>query len=163
LQLNSQPYPQFYQPPYQQPYPQQQSQHQLQSQNNQSESVASNVENNYPIIIYQPESKEVSLENHIKTQLETPNSDIHYHIPPSYPIIEYSDNIIILPGNIVTHVSDQIPDGYLLCDGSDASREVDSVLFSVIGTFYGDGDGSTTFCLPDIENENQSHHYMIKR
>ena len=63
----------------------------------------------------------------------------------------------------MTHTSDQIPDGYLLCDGSDASREVDSILFSVIGTFYGNGDGSTTFCLPDVEDENQSHHYMIKR
>jgi len=123
-------------------------------QDNQPEPVVSNVENNYPIVVYQPELKEVLLEN---------PADIHYRVPPSYPIIEYSNDINILPGNIVTHVSDQIPDGYLLCDGSDASREVDSILFSVIGTFYGDGDGSTTFCLPDIEDENQPNHYMIKR
>jgi len=163
-QPHHQPYPshqqpqhQSYQQPYQ-PYPSYQ-QPQL-PQYNQLEHTESSVkEHNYPIVLYQSESKEVSLENRI----EAPISDIHYHIPPSYPIIEYSDNIIILPGNIVTYVSDQIPDGYLLCDGSDASREVDSILFSVIGTFYGDGDGSTTFCLPDLEDENQSNHYMIKR
>jgi hypothetical protein len=92
------------------------------------------------------------------------DSDSHYRQPPNYPIIEYSSEIIVLPGNIVIQTTDTIPDGYLLCDGSEVSRETDAVLFAAIGTFYGDGDESSTFCLPDLEDEDRpSHHYMIKR
>ena len=42
-----------------------------------------------------------------------------------------------------------IPSGYLLCDGAAVSRTGYSDLFSVIGTTYGAGDGSTTFNVPD--------------
>lgn len=42
-----------------------------------------------------------------------------------------------------------IPEGCLVCDGSDVSRTDYSELFAVIGTTYGEGDGSTTFNLPD--------------
>lgn len=40
------------------------------------------------------------------------------------------------------------PTGFLLCDGSAVSRSTYATLFAVIGTFYGVGDGSTTFNLP---------------
>lgn len=42
------------------------------------------------------------------------------------------------------------PDGWLICDGSQVSRTTYSDLFSVIGTTFGSGDGSTTFTLPDL-------------
>jgi microcystin-dependent protein len=42
------------------------------------------------------------------------------------------------------------PLGWLICDGSAVSRSTYSDLFSVIGTTYGEGDGSTTFNLPDL-------------
>lgn len=41
-----------------------------------------------------------------------------------------------------------VPSGYLVCDGSAVSRTTYAALFSVIGTSYGVGDGSTTFNLP---------------
>ena len=44
------------------------------------------------------------------------------------------------------------PDGYLLCNGGTVSRTLYSVLFKVIGTTYGSGDGSTTFNLPNSSN-----------
>ncbi|WP_293788399.1 phage tail protein [uncultured Pedobacter sp.] len=40
--------------------------------------------------------------------------------------------------------------GYLKCDGSAVSRSGYSALFSLIGTAFGSGDGSTTFNLPDL-------------
>lgn len=43
------------------------------------------------------------------------------------------------------------PSKFLLCDGSAISRTTYSELFSVIGTTYGVGDGSTTFNLPLME------------
>lgn len=42
------------------------------------------------------------------------------------------------------------PDGWLMCDGSEVSREEYSLLFDAIGTAYGEGDGSTTFNLPSM-------------
>lgn len=55
----------------------------------------------------------------------------------------------ILPiGSIIAHAGVSAV-GYLLCDGSAYSRTVQAALFSVIGTTYGPGDGSTTFNVPD--------------
>lgn len=42
-----------------------------------------------------------------------------------------------------------IPKGFLFCDGSEKSRTVYHELFEAIGTLYGEGDGSTTFNIPD--------------
>jgi len=42
------------------------------------------------------------------------------------------------------------PTGWLLCDGSAISRTTYAVLFAVISTSYGAGDGSTTFNVPDL-------------
>lgn len=44
-----------------------------------------------------------------------------------------------------------LPTGYMACDGSAISRTTYSVLFSLIGTTFGSGDGSTTFNLPKRE------------
>lgn len=41
------------------------------------------------------------------------------------------------------------PAGYLVADGSAVSRSTYANLFALIGTTFGDGDGSTTFNLPD--------------
>ena len=45
------------------------------------------------------------------------------------------------------------PSGWLLCDGAQVSREKFQRLFSVIDTTYGEGDGSTTFNLPDLRGQ----------
>lgn len=42
------------------------------------------------------------------------------------------------------------PSGFLLCDGSSVSRSTYAELFDVIGTNFGQGDGSTTFGIPDL-------------
>lgn len=42
------------------------------------------------------------------------------------------------------------PSGYLFCTGAAVSRTTYANLFAVISTFFGAGDGSTTFNLPDL-------------
>lgn len=42
------------------------------------------------------------------------------------------------------------PTGWLTCNGQEVSRSTYSTLFTLIGTTYGVGNGSTTFNLPDI-------------
>lgn len=53
-------------------------------------------------------------------------------------------------GVIQAFAGSTTPDGWLLCDGSAVSRTDYSELFLVIGTTYGDGDGSTTFNVPNL-------------
>jgi microcystin-dependent protein len=43
-----------------------------------------------------------------------------------------------------------VPAFWLECDGSPVSRSTYSQLFSLVGTTFGVGDGSTTFNLPDL-------------
>ena len=45
-----------------------------------------------------------------------------------------------------------MPTGFLECDGSAVSRSTHSALFAAIGTTYGAGDGSSTFNLPDLQD-----------
>ncbi|WP_196607418.1 phage tail protein [Pectinatus frisingensis] len=47
------------------------------------------------------------------------------------------------------YYGDTAPAGYLFCDGSAVSRTTYAALFTVLGTKWGAGDGSTTFNLPD--------------
>ena len=43
-----------------------------------------------------------------------------------------------------------VPTGWLYCNGAAVSRTTYSDLFAVIGTSHGEGDGSSTFHLPDL-------------
>lgn len=56
-------------------------------------------------------------------------------------------------GSISMFSGSSIPAGYLLCDGSALNREVYAELFDAIGTTWGEGDGSTTFNLPDLTDK----------
>ncbi len=49
-----------------------------------------------------------------------------------------------------TGLRDKRPYRTLVCDGSAVSRTQYAKLFSVIGTIYGAGDGSTTFNIPNL-------------
>jgi microcystin-dependent protein len=45
-----------------------------------------------------------------------------------------------------------IPSGWYVCAGQAVSRATYAALFSVLGTAWGAGDGSTTFNLPDLRS-----------
>src|SRR6056300_1859825 len=45
-----------------------------------------------------------------------------------------------------------IPSGFLECDGAAVSRTTYADLFAIIGTTYGSGDGSSTFNVPDLQD-----------
>lgn len=53
-------------------------------------------------------------------------------------------------GAVKMYAGTSIPSGYYLCDGTAYNRTTDSALFTAIGTAYGNGDGSTTFNVPDF-------------
>lgn len=69
---------------------------------------------------------------------------------------------VIPTGTITVFAGSSAPNGWLLCNGSAISRTTYSALFSVIGTTYGTGNGSTTFNLPNLQGrfplgKNTSH------
>lgn len=51
-------------------------------------------------------------------------------------------------GSVIDFTGQTAPAGWLLCQGQAISRTAYARLYSVIGTRFGDGDGSTTFNLP---------------
>ena len=55
-------------------------------------------------------------------------------------------------GAIQPFASLHLPTDFARCDGSEISRADYPELFAVIGTSYGEGDGQTTFNLPDLNN-----------
>lgn len=60
----------------------------------------------------------------------------------------------VLPaGVIVSYISNTIPNGWLLCDGSAVSRTTYSRLYAAVGTTYGAGNGTTTFNLPNLKGK----------
>ena len=53
------------------------------------------------------------------------------------------------PGFMAMYAGLTLPTGWLSCDGSAVSRNAYAPLFAAIGVFWGAGDGTTTFNLPD--------------
>lgn len=57
------------------------------------------------------------------------------------------------PGALQFFARQTPPTGWLKANGAAVSRTAYAALFAAIGTFYGAGDGSTTFNLPDRRGE----------
>jgi microcystin-dependent protein len=53
---------------------------------------------------------------------------------------------------IVPWSDSAVPSGFLECDGAAVSRSTYADLFAIIGTTYGSGNGSTTFNVPDLQD-----------
>ena len=53
-------------------------------------------------------------------------------------------------GTISWVMGENVPTGYLICNGQNVSRESYPKLFEILGTRYGEGDGETTFGLPNL-------------
>ena len=53
---------------------------------------------------------------------------------------------------IVPWSSASVPTGFLECNGQAVSRSTYAALFAIVGTTYGAGDGSSTFLVPDLQD-----------
>ena len=51
-------------------------------------------------------------------------------------------------GGMIAYAGNSAPAGFLNCNGAALNRHAYAGLFSIIGTDYGPGDGSTTFNIP---------------
>lgn len=70
----------------------------------------------------------------------------------SVAVIE--DPVIAMPvGTIQMFAATSAPTNWMICNGQAISRTTYSALYSLIGTTYGTGDGSTTFNLPNFQGK----------
>ena len=53
-------------------------------------------------------------------------------------------------GQVTTYASNTPPSGWLICNGQAISRTSYSDLFAIIGITFGDGDGVSTFQVPNL-------------
>lgn len=82
-----------------------------------------------------------------KSTKQAINKALEEYEPSSESIEGYSTPI----GAIFIYASNTIPSKWLLCSGQELNRTEYSELFNIIGTIYGEGNGSTTFNLPNLK------------
>ncbi len=68
-----------------------------------------------------------------------------------FAIMQQQMNDVLL-GSIATFAMPEPPEGWLVCDGQEVSRQTYARLFGKIGTTFGEGDGEITFNLPDLQD-----------
>jgi len=56
-------------------------------------------------------------------------------------------------GSVHLMATTTAPSGYLKCNGAAVSRTTYADLFAIVGTTWGEGDGSSTFNVPDLRGE----------
>jgi microcystin-dependent protein len=66
---------------------------------------------------------------------------------------EWVNGVSGIPGEIQMWTDTTEPEGWLVADGSEVSRTTYAALFATIGTTYGEGNGTTTFNLPDFRGK----------
>lgn len=68
--------------------------------------------------------------------------------------LDGKESTVLCPtGEVSFFARSTAPTGWLKCNGSTVSRTAYATLFNAIGTTFGNGDGSTTFKLPDLRGE----------
>lgn len=62
--------------------------------------------------------------------------------------------LLVPPGSVSAYAGINVPGGWLHCDGSAIDRTIYADLFAAIGSTYGNGDGVTTFNIPNLRGRN---------
>lgn len=98
-----------------------------------------------------PEWADLSLQEEVSIGGEEPNGrDMKIWINPE-DMTSSSDYGSLPIGSIIPYSGTTAPEGYSICDGKELNRETYKELFSIIGTTFGNGDGTSTFNLPDLK------------
>jgi hypothetical protein len=80
--------------------------------------------------------------------------DAKAHLANAKAVEDFAISIytqLVPVGSVLMYGGGTAPTGWLLCNGQAVSRTTYISLFTVIGTSYGVGDGSTTFNVPDLQ------------
>lgn len=85
----------------------------------------------------------------LESQISTVNTNITSKLESNAEALK-----LIVPTGAILPMLQSVTklNGFLLCDGSAISRTTYDTLFSIIKVTYGEGDGSTTFNIPNLKN-----------
>ena len=97
------------------------------------------------VVLYNGNLYKCIQSNGVSSTVVAPDSDTAYW--------QRLDSSGAITGEIKWFAFNTAPDGYLVCNGANVSRETYADLFAAIGTTFGSGDGSTTFTLPNLINK----------
>lgn len=56
-------------------------------------------------------------------------------------------------GTILSFAGSKVPNGFLICDGSEVSKTTYADLYKVVGDLYGESGSEETFLLPDLRDK----------
>lgn len=93
----------------------------------------------------------------ISRQIGVAISDIEIIFDPYFAMLPTTAGISFLngvTGMVIPYAGSAAPSGFLLCNGAEISRTTYAGLFSVIGTTFGAGNGTTTFNVPDTRGRS---------
>lgn len=98
-----------------------------------------------------PEWADLSLQEEVSIGEEEPEGrDVKIWINPE-DIVSSNDYGSLPIGSIIPYSGETAPEGYSICDGKELNRETYKELFSIVGTTFGNGDGTSTFNLPNLK------------
>jgi microcystin-dependent protein len=88
----------------------------------------------------------------IRTDLDNKKPNVFNNIEElNNPVANILLDKSIQTGSVFAFTGNQIPEGWLLCNGLAISRSTYSNLFNIIGISHGRGDNLTTFNLPNYQ------------
>ena len=70
-------------------------------------------------------------------------------------------SVLMPTGSIMSFAGSSAPTGYLLCNGAAIDRQAsgsNTALFTLLGTTYGSGNGSSTYNIPDLRGRVIAGH-----
>jgi microcystin-dependent protein len=79
------------------------------------------------------------------------NAVIRVHDGTSWSSLGGSSSIDMPIGSIQPWLGAAAPSGWLICNGQAVSRTTYSTLFTLVNEYFGPGNGTTTFNVPDIQ------------
>lgn len=78
-----------------------------------------------------------------------PGDDANDYTTPTTKWVRDLVQAAVPTGTILPFDGTNVPSGYLVCNGAAVRRTTYAALFAVLGTRHGEGDGKTTFNLPN--------------
>lgn len=97
------------------------------------------------------EAKIAPVEQRLSGQIDEKADALHEHEQyVEADFVEETVSAAMPAGTVIAFAGSAAPDGFIACNGALIDRTTYADLFAAIGTIYGEGDGTTTFALPDL-------------
>lgn len=89
----------------------------------------------------------------VQNTFTQPQNGVNAILPAQFVTLQQVQALLLAAtpiGSIIETAMSGVPAGYLWCNGAAVSRTTYALLFGVIGTTWGAGDGVTTFNVPNF-------------